>query len=302
MNIGYRGKTTSLSVSVIPSLAEPLILGMDFLEKRNCQISLDGVAISRPRIEPTMDYIHCMTTREFLPHEENNELRALLEVHRQRFNEVTGLCVLAKHTIRLKHKEPLKQRYTPRNPAMMEVINNEVNQLLADGRIEPSRSPYSAPIVLARKKHGGWRMCIDYRQLNKAREPDAYPLPQINFILDQLKEAKFISSLDLKNGYWQIPLDESSRPYTAFTVPGRGLFQWRVMPFGLHSAPATFQRALDSIIGADLQPLVFVYLDDIIILGRTFAEHLSTLDIVFRRLQAAQMLINFEKCGIWDMW
>lgn len=149
--------------------------------------------------------------------------------------------------------------------------------------------------VLARMKLGGLRMCIHYRQLNAASDPDAYPLPQINAILDQLKEARFISSLDLKSGYWQIPLGKTSRSYTAFTVPGRGLFQWKVMPFGLHSAPATFQRALDTIIGPDLHPLAFVYLNDIIFLGRTFEEHLRTLEEVFRRLEKAEMQLNFEK-------
>ncbi|XP_017463801.1 PREDICTED: RNA-directed DNA polymerase homolog, partial [Rhagoletis zephyria] len=140
-------------------------------------------------------------------------------------------------------------------------------------------------------------MCIDYRQLNAASEPDAYPLPQIGAILDQLKEAKYISTIDLKNGYWQIPLAKKSRPYTAFTVPGRGLFQWKVMPFGLHSAPATFQRALDSILGPELQPKVFAYLDDIIVLGETFTEHMTYLREVFHRLQNHKMQINFEKCS-----
>lgn len=147
-------------------------------------------------------------------------------------------------------------------------------------------------------KLGGLRMCIHYRQLSAASDPDAYPLPQINAILDQLKEARFISSLDLKSGYWQIPVGKTSRSYTAFTVPGRGLFQWKVMPFGLHSAPVTFQRALDTIIGPDLHPLAFVYLNDIIFLGRTFEEHLRTLEEVFRRLEKAEMQLNFEK---WDL-
>jgi len=96
------------------------------------------------------------------------------------------------------------------------------------------------------------RLCVDFRQINAKSIKDAYPMPQINYILDQLKEARYISSLDLKKGYWQIPLKESRRQHTAFTVPEKGLFQWKVMPFGLHSASATFQRVLDRVIGPEM--------------------------------------------------
>jgi len=105
-----------------------------------------------------------------------------------------------------------------------------------------------------------------------------------------------MSTLDLKSGYWQIPMASDSKQYTAFTVPGRGLFQWRVMPFGLHSAAATFQRALDSVIGPELDPFVFAYLDDIVVIERDLAEHTRNLQEVFQRLRAANLRINNEKC------
>lgn len=91
-------------------------------------------------------------------------------------------------------------------------------------------------------------------------------------------------------------MEESSKEYTAFTVPGRGLFQWRVMPFGLHSAPATFQRALDKVIGPELEPHAFAYLDDIIITSATLDQHMEHLREVFRRLRQANLKINPEKC------
>jgi len=90
---------------------------------------------------------------------------------------------------------------------------------------------------------------------------DAYPMPRINYILDQLREARYISSLDLKDGYWQIPLEENSRQYTEFTGPGKGLFKWRVMPFELPSASATFQRVLDQVIGPEMSSHAFAYQD-----------------------------------------
>jgi hypothetical protein len=180
---------------------------------------------------------------------------------------------------------------------MQAIINEEVDQMLAAGVIEPSKSAWSSPIVIVRKKGGGYRFCIDFRKLNTASEKDAYPLPHITATLDKLRGAKYLSTLDLKQGYWQIPLSPKSRPPTAFTVPGRGLFQFTVMPFGLHSAPATFQRLLDQVVGPDLEPRVLVYLDDIIVTSQTFDEHLELLKEVFRRLRSAKLRVNPDKCN-----
>jgi len=121
-------------------------------------------------------------------------------------------------------------------------------------------------------------------------------MPRINYILDQLREARYISSLYLKERYCQIPLEENSRQYTAFTVPGKGLFQWRVMPFGLHSASATLQRVLDQVIGPVMSPHAFAYQDDIIVIGRTLEEHMRNLREVFCHLREANLMLNPEKC------
>ena len=141
-----------------------------------------------------------------------------------------------------------------------------------------------------------YRFCIDFRRLNKVSEKDAYPLPQVNATLDKLKGAKYISTIDLKNGYWQVPRTEESRPLTAFTVPGKGLFEFTVMPFGLHAAPATFQRLLDHVITPEMAPHVFAYLDDIVIVSSTFEHHLEILSNVLERLHEAKLRPNWEKC------
>ncbi|KMQ85388.1 reverse ribonuclease integrase, partial [Lasius niger] len=140
---------------------------------------------------------------------------------------------------------------------MQAIIDREVNEMEAAGVIEASHSAWSSPVVIVKKKDGEHRFGIDFRR---------------------------------------VPLDAASRPITAFTIPGRGLFQFTVMPFGLHSAPATFQQLLDTILGPALEPHVFVYLDDIIILSRTFDEHLELLAEVFRRLRDARLRLNPEKC------
>jgi len=137
---------------------------------------------------------------------------------------------------------------------------------------------------------------VNFREINAKSVKDAYPMPRINYILDQLREARNISSLDLKDGYWQIPLEVNSSQYTAFTVPDKGLFQWRVMPFRLHSASATFQRVLDQVIGPEISPHAFGYQDDIIVIGRSLEEHKRNLREVFRRLKEASLRLNPEKC------
>lgn len=130
------------------------------------------------------------------------------------------------HHIRLIKNIPIKQRYQSYNPAMQAVIDDEVDEMLKQGVIEPSHSPWSSPIVVVRKKDGKHRFCIDFRRVNEITQKDAYPLSQETATLDKLRGARYLSTLDLKNGYWQVPLSPESRPITAFTVPGKVLFQF----------------------------------------------------------------------------
>lgn len=166
-----------------------------------------------------------------LEEDQLHRLNQFLEQELGQFRSSPGRTNAIEHAIVLKPGvEPQKQRYYPRNP-----------------------------IVLVQKSSGKYRFCIDYRQVNQLTVMDAYPLPHIQGILSRLREARYISTLDLKSGYWQVPLSEASKPITAFTVPGRGLFQFNVLPFGLHSAPATFQRLLDRILGPEMDEKAFAY-------------------------------------------
>lgn len=182
---------------------------------------------------------------------------------------------------------------------MQAIIDSEVEKMEKEGVIEPSTYAWSSLVVIVRKKDGTYRFCVDYRRLNSVTEKDAYPLPHITATLDKLRGAKYLSTPDLKSGYWQVPLTAKSRPLTAFTVPGRGLRQFRtptVMPFGLHSARATFQRLFDTVLGPELEPNVLVYLDDIVVASQTFEDHLRHLKEVFRRLRDAILRLNSDKC------
>jgi transposase InsO family protein len=289
----------------LPHLPSDLVLGIDLLRRYPFSIDLkEGSASLRPptaadEVQPTQPQPAFQVSDSpplTLSPEEEQRLQQFLAEELPLFDSVRGLTPLARHEIRLLHPEPVKQRYRQRNPFMQGIIEEEVDKMLAEGVIEPSDSPWSSPIVLAKKKDGKHRFCIDFRKVNEVTRKDAYPLPFINVILDKLRRARYISTIDLKSGYWQVPLTPSSKPITAFTVPSRGLYQFRVMPFGLHSAPATFQRLMDRVIGPELDPYCFAYLDDIVVLGETFEQHLQVLQEVFRRLRAANLRLNPDKC------
>lgn len=168
--------------------------------------------------------------------------------------------------------------------------------MLALGVIEPSKSPWSSPVVLVPKPTGEYRLSVDFRKIYAISKRDAYPLPYISMFLDRLRNAKVLSSINLKSAYWQVSLAESSKEKTAFTVPGRGWFHFLRMPFGLHNAPGTWQRLVDTVVGSDLEPFVFVYLDDIIIATPIVQTHLETLKITFGRLSNAGLTLNRDKC------
>lgn len=166
--------------------------------------------------------------------------------------------------------------------------------------IEKSNSGWSSPVIMVPKKDGTYRFCIDFMRLNLVTKKDAYPLPYTSNILDNLCGAKYLSSLDIKSAYWHVMLDEDSDKYTAFTVPSRGLFIFTRLPFGLHNAPATFQKLVETIFGADKQPYTFVYFDNIIIATPTFELHLQVLETVLKRLSEDGLTLSLEKykfCG-----
>ncbi|XP_070068145.1 uncharacterized protein [Drosophila takahashii] len=296
VEIAFGNKRLTMSLLILPGVVDSLVLGWNFLTQVGTEIKCAGHEIKIPArtrhngwLEEKLSVAVMQETTE------DNDTTEFLEKELADFNTMTGTSNMAEHQITMKDDKPIKQRYYPKNPKVQGEINAKVDELLQMGFIEHSKSQYSSPIVMVRKKTGKWRLCVDFRQINAKSVKDAYPMPRINYILDQLKEARYISSLDLKDGYWQIPLEESSRQYTAFTVPGKGLFQWRVMPFGLHSASATFQRVLDQVIGPEMSPHAFAYQDDIIVIGRTLEEHTENLKEVFRRLKEANLRTNPEK-------
>ena len=209
-----------------------------------------------------------------------------------------GRTSLAEHTINTGNSRPVK--VPPRRIPIhkRQEAEETIEKLKQQGLIEPSQSPWSSALVFVRKKDGTLRCCVDYRLLNAATIKDTYPLPRIDATLDALSGSTWFSTLDLKSGYHQIILSESDRPKTAFSCGNGGLWHWRVMPFGLSNAPATFERLMETVLSGLHWQSALVYLDDIVVFGRSFTEKLDRLREVLRRLRQANLKLNPKKCAL----
>ena len=214
-----------------------------------------------------------------------------------------GFTNLCEHFIDVGDAQHIRQRCYPVSPAVEKEMHKEVDALLKKGVIKPSKSEWASPVVMVRrevvdenhKPITKWRMCIDYRKLNKVSKGDAFPIPNMDQMLNKLQEARYISTLDLSQAFNQIPVAEQCRHLTAFVVPGKGIFEYVRMPFGLKGAPATFQRAMQMIITPEMAPNVMAYIDDIVIATLTWEQHLHWLKVVIDRLNKANFTINRSK-------
>ncbi|XP_038973019.1 uncharacterized protein LOC120105044 [Phoenix dactylifera] len=227
-----------------------------------------------------------------------SQMGKLLGEHAGLFKEACGLPPkrAVEHEIQLISDSTLPNLGMYRNSVLEnEEIKRQVNELLEGGVIKPSSSPCGSPVVLVPKKDGGWRMCIDYRALNKITIKNRYPLPRIDDLLDQLKHATVFTKLGLKSGYYQVRIRDDDTWKTAFKTR-QGLFEWLVMPFGLCNAPATFMRLMNDALRPYIDDFVIVYLDDILIYSRSWEEHLTHVRKVFELLEKYQLRLNQKKC------
>ena len=207
-----------------------------------------------------------------------------------------GHTDLVKHRIELIDETPIKQRHHRIPPMLYNEARQHISDMLDSGVIRPSKSPWASPIVLVRKRDGGLRFCIDFRQLNKVTKKDAYCMPRIEETLDALHGAKYFSCLDLKSGYWQVEIDEEHKERTAFTAGPLGFFEFNSLPYGLCNSPATFQRLMERCLDDINLEKCLVYLDDIIIFSSTFDEHIERLEAVFERLHKHGLKLKPSKC------
>ena len=199
------------------------------------------------------------------------------------------------HRINTGTSPPIRQHPRRLPYAYREETRKQITEMLDQGVITPSHSPWASPIVLVRKKDGSFRFCIDYRRLNSVTIRDAHPLPRVDDLLEALNGSTIFSTLDLRQGYWQIRMHPDDREKTAFATPD-GLYEFVRLPFGLSGAPATFDRALEIILSGLQYDICLCYFDDIIIPSRTITEHCQKLSLVLDRFRTHNLRVKASKC------
>ncbi|GFX96525.1 retrovirus-related Pol polyprotein from transposon 17.6 [Trichonephila clavipes] len=274
------------------------VIGSDLLEQASISFTKEGVKFNKYENHAQLIQISAENLQEELDlrHVENHQIKKELEKLIQDYKPEKTASTDVIMRIILKDEEPVCQ--PPRRLAFTEKqeVNKHIEEWLNEGIIRPSSSEYASPIVMVKKKDGSSRMCIDYRKLNQKLMKDKFALPLIEDVLDTLQEAKVYSTLDLRNGFFHVDVDEDCRKYTSFIVPD-GQFEFNKVPFGLSTSPGVFQRYVSSIF-RDLtwKGIVISYLDDLVIPAKNEQEGLEKLKIIFEVAKKCGLEIKFKKC------
>jgi hypothetical protein len=322
LDVELRGVTVSLICAVVDMLGNTLILGQPFLQEgRVVPFFREGFMKSKwgplpllygrrkaltayLRLKELSDqdwakFQKAIGKTNLSKANEGKLKQLVLEFADLWTGERRGVAKTIKHEIHLDTNRPIVDRPRHHPPKYMQIAEREVADMLKEGVIRHSKSPYASEIVLVNKaadKGGGIRVCIDYRRLNQHTIPDRHPLPRLQDLVRNIRQSRYFVALDLRAGYWQIPLAEEAIPKTAFRC-GRSLYEFLVMPFGLTNAPATFQRAMESIFGDLAWSGVCVYLDDILVHAETELQLLERVRLVFDRLREHNLTVKLEKCS-----
>lgn len=290
-------KTRVLESTIVEDLPVDCIAGIDFFDAFDIHISMDNMFLFQINVE------ECPTSSPELVElssEQDREINRVKSHFKPAMSDQLEVTSLVQHTIELKDEfksvAPTRVTPFPYSPSIHKALNEEIDRLLALGVIEDSNSDWALNAVPIKKPNGSIRLCLDARKLNTRTKRDAYPLAHVGRILGRLGKTRYLSTIDLKDAFLQIPLCSESKPLTAFSFQGKGMFQYTRLPFSLTNSPATLSRLMDKILGAGaLEPQIFVYLDDIIVASETFEEHIKLLEEVAKRLREANLSINLQK-------
>ena len=234
---------------------------------------------------------------EQLTKEQASEARHLCEEFQDVLTDLPLRCKIGQCELKLDTETPIRVKQYPLPHSQEETIRQEVQSMLEMNVIERTSSPFSAPIVLVKKKDGRVRFCVDYRKLNKNLVFDGEPMPDVEQIFAKIGKSKFFTKLDLTKGYWQIPMHPDHRYLTAFTTP-QGQFQWITMPFGLKTAGAVFSRVMRCLLSTLDDPRVTNFIDDMLIASEDWPGHMQSLRGLFTRLREAQLAARPTKCHV----
>lgn len=288
-NIKYKNTTKDLTIYVAPQLEQELYLGINFWKAFDICPSLISEIDLGIDDEENVDH---------KAHELSDEEKQRLDEVKDKFQTFEkhglGRTSLVEHEINTQLNDPVKQKLYPYSPNMQKLVEEEINRMISLQVIEECQSPWNSPICLVRKPKKN-RICLDARKLNAITVKNAYPIHNIEGLLSRLRETKYITSIDLKDAFWQIPLTKSSREKTAFSLPNGKQYQFKYMPFGLCNAPQTMCALMNKIFPAELRNNVLLYLDDLLIVSNSFDEHIKLLETVAAYLKSAGLSINLKK-------
>jgi len=234
-----------------------------------------------------------------VPEEYRQAYLNVLERHHEVFSRNKtdlGRSDLIQHEIHLKTDEPVYVKQFKMPDVHRDYLEEQVKEWLKLGIVQPTRSRYNSPMFLVNKKDGGFRVVQDFRALNSNSHIDKYTMKDVSECIGEIgrSNSTIFSTLDLTSGFWQMLLHPKSRPYTAFTIPGMGQFQWVTSAMGLLGCPSTFQRLVEAVVQG-LQNVI-VYIDDLIVHSNSHEDHLKILDQLFARLKAHNLKVNLKKC------
>ena len=232
------------------------------------------------------------TKLSHLPLVQRKELAEVITQYREVFPDVPSKTNLIEHDVDVGDSAPIKQHPYRVSPMKKELLDKEVQYMLENDIIEESQSNWSSPCILVPKHDGGFRFCTDFRKVNDKTKSDSFPIPRIADCIDQIGNAKFVSTFDMLKGYWQVPLTQRAREISAFVTPS-GLYQYKVMPFGMKNAPATFQRMVNKLVrnidGCE------GYIDDVVIFSDNWSDHIRQIERFFQIMREAKLTINLMK-------
>ena len=232
------------------------------------------------------------TKLSHLPLVQRKELAEVITQYREVFPDVPSKTNLIEHDVDVGDSAPIKQHPYRVSPMKKELLDKEVQYMLENDIIEESQSNWSSPCILVPKHDGGFRFCTDFRKVNDKTKSDSFPIPRIADCIDQIGNAKFVSTFDMLKGYWQVPLTQRAREISAFVTPS-GLYQYKVMPFGMKNAPATFQRMVNKLV-RDIDGCEG-YIDDVVIFSDNWSDHIRQIKRFFQIMREAKLTINLMK-------
>ena len=295
--VTWSQKTREIMIIIVKDIKPEFIGGVDTMEKFGIELR------EVHNIEATLiNKVHTNEERTnrgllALKGQQNETTEGLIREYGEIFMASKfdlGFTELVRHEIKISGSPIMQQ--PRRQPIHMEKkIEELIKQLLKANVIRRCKSPWNAPLVIVGKKDGSIRMCVDYRRLNAITEKESFPMPNTRFLLDCLADSRIFSSIDLGQAYYQVEVAPDAQEITAFSTRD-GQFCFNRLPFGLATAPATFQRLMHTLLDGMLFTGVVVYLDDILIYGKDQTEHDEKLKEIFKRIQRTGLKINPDKC------